>query len=179
MIVSFAPAVAKPGPLRRLAALAFALAALAGPAAAGLPASAPLFAATLSDLDDQPQAFAAYKGRPLVINFWARWCPPCRQEIPEFVKARVRHKGSGVEVLGIAIEAQAAAVRDFAKAYEMDYPLLLAKDNGIALMQALGNEQGGLPFTLAVDRRGVVVYQKLGAMTAADIDAAFAAASKR
>ncbi|MDD5249142.1 MAG: TlpA disulfide reductase family protein [Rhodocyclaceae bacterium] len=176
MTIPFPNSAAKSAAMLALVALC----ALAEPAAAvDLPASGPLFAATLSGLDDQPQAFAAYKGRPLVVNFWARWCAPCRKEIPEFIKARARHKGGGVEVLGIAIEEQAVAVRDFAKAYDIDYPLLLAKDNGITLMQALGNAQGGLPFTLAIDRRGEVVYLKLGTMTAADIDAAFAAASKR
>lgn len=157
-----------------LAALLF----VAGRALAeDMPSSAPLFAATLSDLDDKPAAVAAWKGKPLVVNFWARWCGPCRAEIPELSKARAKHKGR-VEVLGLGLEDKPDAVREFAKAYEMDYPVLLAKDQGIALMQALGNQRAGLPFTLAVDKRGNVVYKKLGAMKAADVEAAFDAALK-
>lgn len=143
-----------------------------------MPAAEPLFAATLSDLDGRPAALAAYKGRPLVVNFWARWCGPCREEIPELVKARAKHKARGVEVLGIGIEDKADAVREFAKAYDIDYPVLLAKDKGIALMQSLGNAKAGLPFTLAADRRGRIVYRKLGGMKKADIETAVAAALK-
>ena len=147
-------------------------------AQAEMPSSAPLFAATLQDLDDKPAALANWKGKPLVVNFWARWCGPCRAEIPELIKARAKYKARGVEVLGLGLEDKAEAVREFAKAYEMDYPVLLAKEQGIALMQALGNAKAGLPFTLAVDRRGNIVYKKLGGMSAADVDAAFAAAAK-
>jgi len=166
--------------LRRCAAGLCCLAGLAGAASAAEPVSAaPLFAAPLHGLDDQPATLTAYQGRPLVVNFWARWCTPCRKEIPEFIKARTRHLARGAEVLGIAIEDKGAPVRDFAKAYEIDYPLLLAKDNGIELMLALGNRQGALPFTLALDRRGKIAYVKVGAMSAADIEAAFAAALAR
>lgn len=147
--------------------------------AADYPSAAPLFAAKLADLDDKPATFDAWKGKPVVVNFWARWCMPCRKEIPEFILARMRHKGSGVEVVGIALEERGAPVREFGKAYDIDYPLLLAKDNGIALMSALGNAKMGLPFTLALDRQGRMVYLKLGPMNAADMDAAFAAASSR
>lgn len=137
----------------------------------------PLFAATLDDLSDKPAALAQYKGRPLVVNFWARWCGPCRDEIPDFIKARARHKGK-VEVLGIAIEDNTDGVREFAKAYEIDYPVLMAKGKGIDLMRSLGNTRAGLPFTLVVDRHGRLVSSKLGPMKAADIEAAFQQAAK-
>ena len=135
-----------------------------------------LFAATLADLDDKPAALAAWKGKPLVVNFWARWCGPCRQEIPELAKARVKYKARGIEVLGLGLEDKPEAVREFAKAYDMEYPVFLTKDQGIPLMQALGNAKAGLPFTLAVDRQGRIVYRKLGGMKKADIEAAVEAA---
>jgi thiol-disulfide isomerase/thioredoxin len=164
---------------RRFALGACAFVALAAAAsAANLPAADPLFAAALFDLDDKPATLAAAKGKPLIVNFWARWCTPCRKELPEFVKARARHHGSGVDLLGIALEEQGAPVREFAKAYEIDYPVLLAKNEGISLMAALGNAQSGLPFTIAVDRRGKIVYLKLGPMSASDMDEAFAAARR-
>lgn len=137
-----------------------------------------LFAATLSNLDDKPAALAAWKGKPLIVNFWARWCGPCRAEIPELSKLRAAYKGKGLEVIGIAIEDKPEPVRDFAKAYDMDYPVVLAKDQGIALMQALGNSKGGLPFTIAVDRKGEIVTRKLGAIKPAELEAAAAAALK-
>ncbi|MBI5784801.1 MAG: TlpA family protein disulfide reductase [Rhodocyclales bacterium] len=142
------------------------------------PASAPLFAATLVDTQDKPVALEKYRGRPLVVNFWARWCGPCRTEIPLLIKLREDYRQRGLEVLGIAIEDKTEAVRDFAKAYEMDYPVLLAKDQGLPLMQALGNSKQGLPFTVAIDAKGKLVLIKMGGITGAELTAAADAALK-
>ena len=136
-----------------------------------MPSSAPLFAATLNDLDDKPVALEGYRGKPLIVNFWARWCGPCRVEIPELIAIRRANKGK-LEVLGIGIEDKADAAKEFAKAYEMDYPVFVARDKGIPLMQALGNTKGGLPFTIVIDRNGQVVQKKMGIMKKADLDAA-------
>jgi thiol-disulfide isomerase/thioredoxin len=136
-----------------------------------LPSSSPLFAATLNDLDDKPVALERYRGKPLIVNFWARWCGPCRVEIPELIAIRKAHKGK-LEVLGIGIEDKADAAKEFAKAYEMDYPVFVAREKGIPLMQALGNTKGGLPFTIVIDRNGQVVQKKMGIMKKADLDAA-------
>jgi thiol-disulfide isomerase/thioredoxin len=140
-------------------------------AAEDMPSSAPLFAATLNDLDDKPVALERYKGKPLIVNFWARWCGPCRAEIPELIEIRRAHKGR-IEVLGIGIEDKAEPAREFARAYEMDYPVFVAGGKGIPLMQALGNTKGGLPFTLVIDRNGQVIQKRLGVMKKADLDAA-------
>jgi thiol-disulfide isomerase/thioredoxin len=136
-----------------------------------MPSSAPLFAVTLNDLDDKPIALEGYRGKPLIVNFWARWCGPCRVEIPELIAIRKAHKGK-LEVLGIGIEDKADSAREFAKAYEMDYPIFVAKDKGIPLMQALANSKAGLPFTIVIDRNGQVVQKKLGIMKKADLEAA-------
>jgi thiol-disulfide isomerase/thioredoxin len=147
-------------------------------AAAGSPTSAPLFAATLYDLDNKSVAFATYQGRPLVVNFWARWCAPCRVEIPRLAEFQARHRVSGIEVIGVNIESDAPPVRDFAKAYEINYTVLLTRDKGIALLQALGDGPAGLPYTIVVNREGTVVASKLGAMSAAELTAAGAALLK-
>ena len=154
-----------------LVALVFALFSTLTAAADDMPSSAPLFAATLSDLDDKPVALSRYKGKPLVVNFWARWCGPCRAEIPELIKFRAAHKGK-IEVLGIGIEDKADPAREFAKAYEMDYPVFVAKEQGIPLMKALGNTKGGLPFTVFIDRNGQILQIKLGLIKPADFEAA-------
>ncbi len=128
-----------------------------------------LFATALVDLDHRDAR--PPRGRPLIVNFWARWCGPCKVEIPELVALHARQ--SGVEVIGIALENEGTAVRDFAKAYDMEYALLLARNGvGLDLMRALGNPQAGLPFTVAIDRRGAVVARRLGVLTRTQLDLA-------
>lgn len=138
------------------------------------PAAAPLFAATLWDADDRPFALAALRGRPLVVNFWARWCGPCRVEIPELARVQRKLKDKGLAVVGIGLEDKADTVREFALAYDMDYTVLLAKEQGIPLLRALGNAKAGLPYTLVIDAQGQVVARKLGLMTRAELEAAVA-----
>lgn len=157
---------------RRWLAIALLLAASFARAAS----SAPLFAATLTGTDDKPVALETYRGKPMIVNFWARWCGPCRVEIPELVKAHDKYQKKGLVVLGIGLEDKAESVRDFMKAYEMNYPVLLARDKGIELMQALGNPKAGLPYTIVINRQGEIVTSKLGAMKKAEIDAAGEAA---
>ena len=152
----------------RLLALALAFSATLA-SAQEMPSSGPLFAATLNDLDDKPVALERYKGKPLIVNFWARWCGPCRAEIPELIKFRNAHKGK-IEVLGIGIEDKAEPAKEFAKAYDMDYPVFVAKEQGIPLMQALGNTKAGLPYTLFIDRHGNVIQRKMGVVRKPDFD---------
>ncbi len=137
-----------------------------------------LFAAKLAGTDDKPIALEALRGKPLIVNFWARWCAPCRVEIPELVKTQDKYRKRGLTVVGIGLEDKAESVRDFMKAYEMNYTVLLAKNGGIELMQALGNTRAGLPFTVAIGRHGEIVASKLGAMNRAELDAASEAALK-
>lgn len=139
--------------------------------AAGQAGAETLFAATLNDIEDKPVALERYRGKALVVNFWARWCAPCRKEIPELNKFAKANKGK-IEVLGIGIEDRAEPVRLFAKSNNIDYPLFIAGDKGIPLMQSLGNVFGGLPFTLFIDRNGKVIERKLGMVNKADLDAA-------
>lgn len=136
-----------------------------------LPAAGPLFAVTLNDLNDKPVALARYRGKPLVVNFWARWCAPCRAEIPELIEFRNRHNGK-IEVLGIGIEDEAGPAKAFAEQTGMNYPVFVAKEKGIPLMRALANTKAGLPFTLYIDRHGQVIGKKYGLLRKADLESA-------
>lgn len=148
------------------------LIAVIGSSLAQAASSDALFAAKHSSSDEKPVALDSFRGKPLVVNFWARWCAPCRVEIPELAKTQDKYAKRGLTVIGIGLEDKAESVRDFMKAYDMNYTVLLAKTGGIELMQALGNTRAGLPFTVAINRRGEIVASKLGAMTRADLDAA-------
>lgn len=129
-----------------------------------------LFAATLYNLDNQPVPFSTHRGRPMIVNFWARWCPPCRVEIPELVS--LQQKKTGVDIVGINIETDPAPVRDFGRAYDINYPVLLTRSPGIELMRSLGNAKAGLPFTIVLNKQGEVVASRLGAMTGAQLEIA-------
>lgn len=153
-----------------LAALALALAANLS-AAQPAPDSAPFFGATLANADNRPVAMSRYRGKPLVVNFWARWCPPCRAEIPELNSFAKKHAGK-IDVVGIGIEDDAAAVKAFARDFPIQYPVYLAREQAQTLMSGLGNARGGLPYTLFIDRQGKVIGGKLGMLRQADLDAA-------
>jgi thiol-disulfide isomerase/thioredoxin len=160
-----------------LAVLAGHVAFAASPAApTAAPHSSVLFAAPLIDLESQAVTLAAYRGKPLIVNFWARWCGPCKVEIPELVSLQKRN--TGVEVLGLNLESNAPTVRDFAFAYDINYPIFLTKEPGLALMQALGNSKTVLPFTVVINRHGTIVSSHIGAMTREKLDAAVQLALK-
>jgi peroxiredoxin len=135
----------------------------------------PLFAISLPDRSGKPVALADYRGKPLIVNFWARWCLPCREEIPELRAIAQANRDKGLTVLGIGLEDNAPNVQDFIRAYEMDYPLLFAQSQGIELMKTLGNNKAGLPFTVFIDRKGMIVGHKLGRISRSQLDAAAAA----
>lgn len=137
-----------------------------------------LFEAALVDLDDKPATLSRFRGRPLVVNFWARWCGPCRTEIPDLIVERARAGETGLQVVGVALDDKPDSVRDFARAYEIDYPVLLLKEGAIDLMKQLGNSKSGLPYTLVISSSGEVLTRKLGPMSRTEMAEAFRAASK-
>lgn len=138
------------------------------PAPAPLPAQA-LFDSAYSTPAGEAASLAALRGRPLLVNFWARWCTPCRAEIPELRRAQALHPS--VTVIGIDLDESPEAVREFATAYDIDYRLLVTRGDGIELLRALGNPAASLPFTLAIDARGGIVGSRLGVLRPGDLDA--------
>jgi len=135
--------------------------------------SAPLFAVAYTGLDGQPVAAESLRDGPLFVSFWARWCEPCRREIPAL--EHLQHSHPGVRIVAIALEHDAAAVREFAQAYGMTYRIVLVGEAGPALLAALGNEPAGLPFALAIRRDGRIAGRFLGPMSPSGIEAVIAA----
>ncbi|MET0517429.1 MAG: TlpA disulfide reductase family protein [Burkholderiaceae bacterium] len=105
---------------------------------------------------------ASLRGKPLLLNFWASWCAPCVKELPELAQFQRDFKAAGWQVLGLAIDSP-DPVREFLQKMPLDFELGMAGPNGTELSRNLGNSQGGLPFSVAFDARGDVVWRKLGA----------------
>lgn len=132
------------------------------------------FQAKVGTLSASQPALAAYQGKPVIVNFWARWCQPCREEIPAFNRLQTTHTGK-LTILGIGLEEDAAAVQAFAKQYKMNYPVFLGQEAAISMMKALGNVKGGLPYTVAIRANGEIAYRKMGLMRPEDMQQALQA----
>lgn len=128
--------------------------------AAGEIDSQPLFAASFKDFDRKQQPLAQYKGKPMLVYFWATWCKSCKQEVPELIALHKKF-GSKINVIGIAVD-NTDKVREFAVAHRINYTLLLGSNDAIALSKQLGNSVGGLPFAVVLDAKGKVIQTLLG-----------------
>ncbi|STQ89114.1 TlpA family protein disulfide reductase [Iodobacter fluviatilis] len=123
-------------------------------------AESAIFSAQLPDLQNKMQSFAQWKGKPAIINFWATWCSPCREEIPEFIALQKQYAGK-VRFIGVAIDEQ-KDVAAFAKQYGINYPVLFGEANAMELMRKEGNQLGGLPFTAIYNAKGERIAIELG-----------------
>lgn len=111
---------------------------------------------------------ADFRGKPLVLNFWATWCPPCVEEMPLLDAFFRQNLSKGWQVIGLAID-QPSQVKRFVSQFPVGYPIALGGMNGSEVGRLLGNVQGGLPFTVVFDATGNVTLQKLGKLSADEI----------
>jgi thiol-disulfide isomerase/thioredoxin len=130
--------------------------------------AAPLFQASFPDAQGQEQALAQWKGRLLVVNFWATWCPPCVKEMPELQTVADEYRDRPVTVIGLAID-NPKAVAAFREQHGITLPLLVAGAGGSELGRLLGNQAGALPYTLLIDRKGRIVQSRMGQIDAAQL----------
>jgi len=113
-----------------------------------------------------------WKNRILVINFWATWCPPCREEMPLFVKLQKQYADKGVQFVAIAID-EPDLVRDFHDVYGLNFPTLIGGMEAVKLANTLGNRFDSLPFTAIFDRQGKTHHIQAGPVTNEILIAAF------
>ncbi len=139
---------------------------LVSPVAEG--AAQRLMRTALPDPAGTPQPMSKWRGKVLVVNFWATWCAPCRQEIPALIQVQHKHASNGVQFVGIAID-NAVKVKEFAVEMHIDYPLLIGDVATLALSKELGNRAEVLPFTVVLDRAAKVTYSHVGALTEAKL----------
>ena len=126
----------------------------AGPVAA-------LFGQSMNDATGANHTLARWKGKPLVVNFWAPWCGPCVQEMPELNQLAIDSVAANINVIGIGIDS-AANIHEFASRLNISYPLYVAGMSGTDLSRQFGNSGGGLPYTVLIGADGKVVKTYLG-----------------
>ena len=130
----------------------------------GNQATAPLFAASFPDEKGQIQYLKQYAGKIVVLNFWATWCEPCREEMPELSQLHDAYKDQNLVVLGVAVD-DVAAIKEFSKETIVSYPLFAAEVQGMDLAAGLGNDKSALPYTVIIKADGSVAKTYFGRIT--------------
>jgi len=118
--------------------------------------------------DGQPQAMSSFRGKPLLLNFWATWCPPCVEELPLLDAFYQAQKAKGWQVLGLAVD-QPSAVRKWLQAKPLSFAVGMAGLNGTDLSKSLGNLAGSLPFTVVFGASGAILHRKTGKVSEEDL----------
>ena len=129
----------------------------------------PIFDLVLTDLNGKPQGLGQWKGRILVVNYWATWCHPCREEMPGFSRLQDKFRDKGVQFVGISID-DAAKIVEFQKETPVNYPLLIGDMNIMKSSAELGNTRQALPFTAVFDRQGRLAASKLGRLSEPELE---------
>ncbi len=120
-----------------------------------------LFSLSLNDADGRRRALAHWRGKLLIVNFWATWCTPCVEEMPELQRAADAYRGSNVAVLGIGVD-DAEPIRQFRRKHALRLDLLVTGFEGMDLAQRMGNPEAVLPYTVVISPAGRIVERHSG-----------------
>jgi thiol-disulfide isomerase/thioredoxin len=132
-------------------------------------AVASLLSQSMPDAHGKPQELSQWKSRPLVVNFWATWCAPCVEEMPELSELQTElDAGKKVQIIGIGIDSP-SNIAEFIGKYKIAYPIYVGGLSGTELSRQLGNQAGGLPFTVLIDGNGKVRKSYLGRLKMAEL----------
>ncbi|MFA7665671.1 MAG: TlpA disulfide reductase family protein [Burkholderiaceae bacterium] len=127
-----------------------------------------LFALNLPDAQGAPIGVGQWRGQPMVVNFWATWCAPCVEEMPELSELQSAYGPRGLQIIGLGIDSP-DNIRKFSVERPVVYPLLVAGAGGSELTRRFGNQAGGLPYTVVVDRNGRITRRIIGRFRYADL----------
>jgi thiol-disulfide isomerase/thioredoxin len=121
----------------------------------------------LKDVDGKPVNFSQFKGKVVVLDFWATWCPPCKSEIPGYVKLQEKYKDKGLVIIGVSLDQEGPdVVKRFMADFHMNYPVVMGDDS---VVQAFGGVDA-IPSTFIIDRAGKIRDKKVGAMETAEYE---------
>jgi thiol-disulfide isomerase/thioredoxin len=126
---------------------------------------------TLADVAGKPTKLASFGNRPLMVNFWATWCAPCRREIPLLNRLRTQRKAQNVEIVGIAVDFREDVLR-FVQKVPLEYPLLIGEEDGLAAADAFGMGMA-FPFSIFVDSQNRILTIKVGELHEDEANFAF------
>ena len=121
---------------------------------------------TLPDLTNQPLRLSRFRGKVVLLDFWATWCEPCRDEIPHFIQLQNQYGAGGLQIIGISMDDSAAPVRDFYRRFQMNYPVVM----GNAKTGELYGGVLGLPIAFLIGRDGRIAAKHIGATDAAVLE---------
>ena len=134
------------------------------------PRPAPDF--SLPDLSGQKLSLSSYRGKVVLLDFWATWCVPCREETPHFVELQQKYAGRGLQIIGVSMDDSPDPVRPFVQQFHVNYPIVMGTAK-------TGEQYGGvlgLPIAILIDREGHIISKHIGATSAAVFEKEVAAA---
>lgn len=127
-----------------------------------------LYAQTMPDTNGQRHKIESHRGKTLLVNFWATWCTSCIKEMPELSELQNELSPRSIQIIGIGLDNQDKII-EFAKKYDVTYPIYIADVNGQTLLSELGNQAGVLPFTVLINHKGVIKKTYLGRLNMNEI----------
>ncbi len=137
-----------------------------------------LFSQSMPDVDGHMQPLAQWRGKMLLVNFWATWCPPCVKEMPELSALQKQSAHFGLQIIGIGIDAP-SAIAEFSQKMPVSYPLYVGGMGATEISRQLGNQGGGLPFTVLIDSAGHIVKRYRGRLQIEAVQADIKAATRQ
>lgn len=127
-----------------------------------------LFATSLNDASGHSHPLMQWKGKTLVVNFWATWCHPCVEEMPELSALQNILTQKNIQIIGIGLDS-ASNIAEFSQKYKITYPLYIGETPGMELSRKFGNQAGGLPFTVLIGTNGQVKKTYLGRLKLSEL----------
>jgi len=122
----------------------------------------------LPDVQGKQHRLSQWRGKVMVLNFWATWCSPCLEEIPLFIYFQEKYKDKGLQIIGVAIDSKDNVVK-FRRALPINYPVLIDTGAGMKIMEQYGNRVGSLPYSVMIDRDGRIFNNKIGAYSRTEL----------